>query len=138
MSVCGCLGMRRLPHWHGWSKSVTITGVLPICFGGEISLCRAYVHPYDYATPEGWFSLSSRDHSRCGFGLYYRFALSTANVEDLLAATGVIVSRETVRLWVSRFGQHFAGYIRRDRPQPQDKCHMDEVAILIRGKKHWL
>ena len=29
---------------------------------------------------------------------YYRFALSTADVEDLLAERGVIVSRETIRL----------------------------------------
>lgn len=39
---------------------------------------------------------------------YHRFALSTADVEDLLAERGVIVSRETVRLWVNRFGGHFA------------------------------
>lgn len=48
---------------------------------------------------------------------YHRFALSTADVEDLLAERGVIVSRETVRLWVNRFGRHFANCIRRDRPK---------------------
>ncbi|GAW35404.1 transposase IS66 family protein [Roseovarius sp. A-2] len=69
---------------------------------------------------------------------YHRFALSTADVEDLLAARGVIVSREAIRLWVNRFGQHFANCIRRDRPRPNDKWHMDEVVITIRGKKHWL
>ena len=69
---------------------------------------------------------------------YHRFALSTADVEDLLAARGVIVSREAVRLWVNRFGQHFADCIRRDRPWPNDKWHLDEVVITIRGKKHWL
>ena len=37
---------------------------------------------------------------------YHRFALSTADVEDLLAEHGVVVSRETVRLWVNRFGLH--------------------------------
>jgi len=37
---------------------------------------------------------------------YHRFALSTADVEDLLAERGVIVSRETIRLWVNRFGAH--------------------------------
>ncbi len=31
---------------------------------------------------------------------YHRFAVSTADVEYLLAERGVIVSRETVRLWV--------------------------------------
>ncbi len=69
---------------------------------------------------------------------YHRFAPSTADVEDLLAARGIIVSRETVRLWVNRFGQHFADCIRRDRPRPNDKWHMDEVVITIRGKRHWL
>ena len=34
---------------------------------------------------------------------YHRFALSTADVEDLLAERGVIVSREAIRLWVNRF-----------------------------------
>ena len=53
--------------------------------------------------------------------IYHRFALSTADVENLLAARGVIVSREAVRLWVNRFGQHFAHCIRRDRPRPNDK-----------------
>jgi putative transposase len=69
---------------------------------------------------------------------YRRLALSTADVEDLLAARGVIVSRETVRLWVNRFGRHFADCIRRDRPRPNDKWHMDEVVIKIRGKRYWL
>ena len=69
---------------------------------------------------------------------YHRFALSTADVEDLLAERGVIVSRETIRLWVNRFGAHFAACIRRDRPKPNDKWHLDEVVITIRGKKHWL
>jgi putative transposase len=69
---------------------------------------------------------------------YHRFALSTADVEDLLAERGVIVSRETIRLWVNRFGAHFAACIRRDRPQPNDKWHLDEVVIPIDGVKHWL
>ena len=68
---------------------------------------------------------------------YHRFALSTADVEDLLAERGVIVSREAIRLWINRFGRHFANCIRRDRPRP-NKWHMDEVVITIRGKKHWL
>ena len=69
---------------------------------------------------------------------YHRFALSTADVEDLLAERGVIVSREAIRLWVNRFGSHFAACIRRDRPRPNDKWHMDEVVISINGVKHWL
>ncbi len=52
---------------------------------------------------------------------YHRFALSTADVEDLLAQRGVIVSRESVRSWVNRFGRHFADCIKRDRPAAADK-----------------
>jgi putative transposase len=70
--------------------------------------------------------------------VYHRFALSTADVEDLLAERVVIVSREAIRLWVNRFGQHFAYCVRRDRCRPNDKWHLDEVVITIRDKKHWL
>jgi putative transposase len=33
--------------------------------------------------------------------VYHRFALSTADVEDLLSERGVIVSHEAVRLWAN-------------------------------------
>jgi len=69
---------------------------------------------------------------------YHRFVLSTADVEDLAAERGVIVSRETVRLWVNRFGTDFAACIRRERPRPNDKWHLDEAVIPINGVKHWL
>lgn len=70
--------------------------------------------------------------------VYHRFALSTADVEDLLADRGVIVSRETIRKWVNRFGRHFSDCIRRDRPSAADKWHVDEVVIPINGRKYWL
>ena len=70
--------------------------------------------------------------------VYHRFALSTADVEDLLADRGVVVSRETIRKWVNRFGRHFADCIRRDRPAAVDKWHLDEVVTAINGRKYWL
>ncbi len=70
--------------------------------------------------------------------VYHRSALSTADVEDLLAERGVLVTRETIRLWVNRFGSHFAKWIRRERPAAADKWHLDEVVIPINGAKHWL
>jgi putative transposase len=70
--------------------------------------------------------------------LYFRFSLSLRDVEDLLAQRGIIVSHETVRFWVAKFGRQYAKSIRRDRPQVGDKWHLDEVVIGIRGKKHWL
>jgi len=69
---------------------------------------------------------------------YHRFALSLRDVEDLLAARGITVSYETIRDWVARFGAQFAANIRRDRPRPADKWHLDEVVIPIKGRKHWL
>ena len=69
---------------------------------------------------------------------YHRFALSTADVEDLRAERGVIVSREAVRKWVNRFGRHFAHCIKRDRAAAADKWHLDEVVVPINGVKMWL
>ena len=69
---------------------------------------------------------------------YHRFALSLRDVEDLLASRGIRVSYETVRDWVARFGGQFAARIRRERPGPADKWHLDEVVISIKGKRHWL
>jgi hypothetical protein len=40
--------------------------------------------------------------------LYFRFPLSLRMVEDLLAARGIIVSHQTVRLWAEKFGRTFA------------------------------
>ena len=69
---------------------------------------------------------------------YHRFALSLRDVEDLLAERGVVVSHETIRVWVARFGTQIAAKIRRDRPGPADKWHLDEVVLKINGTKHWL
>lgn len=74
----------------------------------------------------------------CAVWVYYRFALSAADLEDLLAERGIAVSRETVRKWVNRFGRHFARCIRRDRPKPNSKWHLDEAVIVIGGVKYWL
>ena len=54
---------------------------------------------------------------------YHRFGLCTADVEDLLAERGAMVSRETVGNWVNRFGRHFADCIKRDTPGTRDKWH---------------
>ena len=69
---------------------------------------------------------------------YHRFALSLRDVEDLLAERGVIVSYETIRVWVAKFGTQIAKKIRRDRPGPADKWHLDEVVLKINGVRQWL
>jgi len=70
--------------------------------------------------------------------LYFRFALSYRDVEELLAERGVIVTYETVRQWCRKFGQGYANTLRRRRMRPGDKWHLDEVFITIAGAQHYL
>ncbi len=62
--------------------------------------------------------------------LYFRFALSYRDVEELLAERGVIVTYETVRQWCQKFGQLYANELRRRRPRPGDKWHLDCVIAM--------
>ncbi len=59
------------------------------------------------------------------------FSLSFRDVELLLAERGVIVSYESVRRWCLKFGSAFADNLRRRRPRPGDKWHLDEVFIRV-------
>ena len=70
--------------------------------------------------------------------LYARFTLSFRDVEDLLAERGVDVSNETVRRWFLKFGRLIARNLRRTRPHPTARWHLDEMVIKIRGRNHWL
>jgi putative transposase len=70
--------------------------------------------------------------------LYFRFHLSFRDVQDLLAERGIIVSHEAIRQWCTKFGASFAAGLRRRRVRTGDKWHLDEVALKIRGKRHWL
>ena len=60
--------------------------------------------------------------------LYHVFSLSLRDVELLLAERGVVASYETVRRWCKKFGASFADRLRRRRPRPGDKWHMDFVS----------
>jgi len=70
--------------------------------------------------------------------LYHCFSLSLRDVETILAARGVVVSYESIREWGLRFGRLFANTLKRRRPKPGDKWHLDEVFLRIRGKLHYL
>ena len=70
--------------------------------------------------------------------LYFRFALSDRDVEELLAERGVSVTCETIRQWCRTFGQGYANALRRRRPRPGDQWHLDEVSIGINGVQHYL
>ena len=70
--------------------------------------------------------------------LYHCFSLSLREVETILAERGVVVSHESIRAWGLRFGRAFANMLKKRRPRPGDKWHLDEVFIRIRGKVHYL
>jgi putative transposase len=70
--------------------------------------------------------------------LYHRFALSLRDVEELMLARGVVVSYETIRSWCAKFGPDYAAQLRRWRPRPGDKWHLDEVFVKINGTTHYL
>ena len=57
--------------------------------------------------------------------LYHRFPLSFREVEELMLQRGVVVSYETIRQWCAKFGQAYANQLRRRRPRPGDKWHLD-------------
>ena len=70
--------------------------------------------------------------------LYFRFTLSYRDVEEIMAVRGITLTYETIREWSLKFGQTFANEIRRRRPRPGDKWHLDEMFIKINGKDHYL
>jgi transposase-like protein len=70
--------------------------------------------------------------------LYLRFTLSYRDAEELLAERGVDVSYETVRRWVLKFGPGIARKLRRCRPRPSDRWHLDEMVVRIAGKRMYL
>jgi putative transposase len=70
--------------------------------------------------------------------LYFRFCLSYRDVEELMARRGVTLTYEAVRYWCQKFGQVYANALRRRRPRPGDKWHLDEVFLAINGQRHYL
>lgn len=75
---------------------------------------------------------------RCAVWLYYRFTLSLRDVEELLAQRGIEVSYETIHCWMMKFGPAIAANLRRRRPLPTGRWHLDEMAVKIGGRRMWL
>src|SRR5215470_17047181 len=70
--------------------------------------------------------------------LYLRFTLSYRDVEELLAEWGLDISYETVRCWVLKFGPVIARRLRRCRPRPSNRWHLDEMVVRIAGQRMYL
>jgi transposase-like protein len=70
--------------------------------------------------------------------LYFRFTLSFRDVEEMLAERGIDASYEAIRCWTLKFGRVFAQNLRRRRPKPTGRWHLDEMVVKINGKRMWL
>ena len=70
--------------------------------------------------------------------LYFRFTLSFRDVEEMLAERGIETNYETIRCWALKFGRLFAQNLRRSRPKPTGRWHLDEMVVKISGKRMWL
>lgn len=70
--------------------------------------------------------------------LYFRFSLSHRDIEDLLAQRGIIVTRESIRLWCNKFGPKYARRLRRKHGGYGDTFFIDEVFVIIHGKQPYL
>ena len=64
--------------------------------------------------------------------------MSYRDVEELLAERGLDLSYETVRRWVLKFGPVIARQLRRRRPRPSNRWHLDEMVVRIAGKRMYL
>ena len=73
-----------------------------------------------------------------GVWLYYRFCLSYRDVEELLLVRGITMSHAAIRKWCRKFGQDYANQLRRRRPRPGDKWHLDEMFLTINGERQYL
>lgn len=70
--------------------------------------------------------------------LYYSFPLSFRDIEKMMLYRGTDVTYEAIRKWCRKFAQQYANQIRRRRPKPADKWHLDEVVIKIKGQQYYL
>ncbi|RZI70690.1 MAG: IS6 family transposase [Pseudomonas sp.] len=70
--------------------------------------------------------------------LYYRFSLSLRDVEEILAERGIDVSYEAVRCWTRKFGAQIARNLKRQRPAPSPRWHLDEMVSSIAGKRMYV
>jgi putative transposase len=69
--------------------------------------------------------------------LYDRLPRSFREIEEVMAMRGVLLSDETIRRWCLKFGQTYATALRRRRPRPGDKWHLDEVFLKLNGQTHY-
>jgi transposase-like protein len=78
------------------------------------------------------------DIIRYAVWLYFRFTLSFRDVEEMLAHRGIDLSYKTIRCWTLKFGPSIARNLKRRRPTPSARWHLDEMVVNIRGRRMYL
>jgi hypothetical protein len=119
--------------WHtGYIREILERGVrflhAAILSRGAVMITPAPSHPYKHHRFPG-------EIISYGVWLYDRFSLSHSDVEELLFARGVIALYEAIRTWCRKFGQAYTNILRRRRPRPGDKWHLDEVFITLNARR---
>jgi transposase-like protein len=64
--------------------------------------------------------------------------LSYRDVEDLLAERGLMVSNESIRRWVIKFGPIIAKNLRKSRPKAYTQWHLDEMVVSFSGRQMYM
>ena len=75
---------------------------------------------------------------QCAVWLYHRFNLSHRDIEDLLAARGITVCYEAIRLWCNKFGLKYVRRLKNRHRGYGDTFLIEEVFVKIDGKHHYL
>lgn len=78
------------------------------------------------------------DMIRHAVWLHFRFGRGFREVEELLAERGIDVSYGTIRCWTIKFRTLIARRLRRDRPAPSARWHLDELVCWIGGRRMYL
>lgn len=86
--------------------------------GSELGIYSGYRFPTKVIQQAAW--------------LYHVFSLSLRDIE-IPAERGVIVTHESIRRWVLRFGTDFAQKLHGRQPEPGDTWHLNEVFLQING-----
>ncbi len=110
--------------WHGID---TLTNNGPAHVLGWVMKPISYVHhrfPPDVIRHAVW--------------LYLRFTVSYRDVEDLLAERRLMVSSESIRRWVLKFGPLIAKNLRESRAKAHCRWHLDEMVASIAGRQMYM
>jgi transposase-like protein len=70
--------------------------------------------------------------------LYFRFILSFRDVEEMPVQAASTSLTKPICCWTIKFGPQIARNLKRRRPAPAPRWHLDEVVCSIGGKRMYL